>query len=539
MGLYYIYDDSVKEKLNSEGKDYTSAYIPALLRYMGATAKRITPGEGSSLRDDDILIVGASDMTPLTFARVIRLGPSPDEADPVTKTQRIFADGIGEGGTLLPIFVPVCPSDGSQKTVRFAVQDGDMTPAVTGDESGVCFRFDLCATVWYSGDGFVQDGPKNGCDLKRVPDESPIPRERSGGEFNTAYNDELTGWLEEILHSYGVPMLYRLPPDRGEIPDFALTISGDDDYTSCDFDMNGYKVIHDLGLRYHINMMPSQGKFMFYGDRLDEVREMGGEIGLHTNFYEVPYTDEGQSAACRLYREAYGDGFGIFTNNNHCLFEDGPCAERLRRLEMNGVVSDNSKLGETDPSDINAYNLRGFSFGSSFPRYTCDDAGHGNRLIECFEIPINYYEPRIGGTPKYSKPEKITGYVDDAAKYGRIMQLFIHPHYLWPENPNAPMAVKALETARSYWKSRNYDTLITTVNDISEFWKGRSGSAAERKGDEISLSLDVDAAVILPDEVSGIYVDGKAAEIKVKTVNNRILKMAVCEKGKHIITLNK
>ena len=101
------------------------------------------------------------------------------------------------------------------------------------------------------------------------------------------------------------------------------------------------------------------------------------------------------------------------------------------------------------------------------------------------------------------------------------------------------MAVKALKTAKSYWESRDYNVLITTVNEISEFWKGRSESSAERKENEMTLSLDVDTAVVLPDEVTGIFVDGKAAEIKVKTVNNRILKMAVCEKGTHIVTLNK
>ena len=101
--------------------------------------------------------------------------------------------------------------------------------------------------------------------------------------------------LEDILLSLGVPLLYRLPlTEDGSVPDFALHISGDDDHTSAAFNLNGARVMHDLGLYYHVNAMPSGESFIITPAQREEMAALGCELALHTNFGKRPYSLEGQ-----------------------------------------------------------------------------------------------------------------------------------------------------------------------------------------------------------------------------------------------------
>ena len=329
-------------------------------------------------------------------------------------------------------------------------------------------------------------------------------------------------------------MISRLPLcEDGAVPDFALHMSGDDDCTSADYNLNAARVANSLGIYYHVNAMPGGDKFVITKEQAEEMAALGCELALHTDFTVQPYTFEGQKVSADLYK--YYFGFEPITNVNHCLIEGGTSAERMRWLADCGIIADNGKLGEFDPRDINAFNLLGFGFGTSFPRYTCDDAEHANAMIECMEIMNNYYEPRLGGTYEGTE-EMVKGYIDGAAYEGRIAQFFIHPHYFWPESPHAAWSTAALKLAKAYWAEKGYRVAFTSTNRIAKFWQARKNAKITASGNAITVICDAPMALSLPVNAAEVLIDGQKAATVKKTVSGREVTLAVLRTaGEHII----
>ena len=74
--LYYVNDPSLRAVRNAAGDDYTPAYIPAMLAFMGMTGREIAPDELPTLTADDVVLVGSSEL-PMTDATVILMGTQP------------------------------------------------------------------------------------------------------------------------------------------------------------------------------------------------------------------------------------------------------------------------------------------------------------------------------------------------------------------------------------------------------------------------------------------------------------------------------
>ena len=531
VNLYYLQNDTRKNELNEAGVDYTPAYIPAILAWLGASGTPCTPDQVSALGEKDILLANRDDLQtiPEHVGKVILLGGGEVSRAPEIVSHLLF------GEERIPLFAPISEIADAQEILYMGEDaEGQPVPAVVRqDERTYTFRFDLCATVWFSGDGFSDGKGKNGFAVGRTPDTRPVPDCMYSDQ---PYNDHLLTILEDMLLSMGVPLVARLPlTEDGVYPDFALHISGDDDYTSATYNLNAAKVMHELGLPYHVNAMPNGTNFIITRKQMEEMAALGCELGLHTNFLEVPYNANGQRISVDRFERYFG--LELVTNVNHCFVQKNMVAEKLRWLAESGVLADGSKCGEIDHSNINAFNLCGFGFGTSFPRYTCDDAEHANHMISCMEIPITYYEPRYGG--KYTDAAMIMNYIDGAVEEGRIIQFFIHPHYFYPDKQDTEWAMSALRMAMAYWDVNDYTVCLTTIDNVARFWQMRKDTCIVSDKDGYTVQSDSPLAIALPDGVTSVTVDGVEAPINTRTVTGRERNYVVIPtSGEHRITVN-
>ena len=59
MQIYYYSDEKSRKGCNEAGRDYTPAYLPLMLKTLGFTAYRFTPGDPDIPGAGDALLIGA------------------------------------------------------------------------------------------------------------------------------------------------------------------------------------------------------------------------------------------------------------------------------------------------------------------------------------------------------------------------------------------------------------------------------------------------------------------------------------------------
>ena len=530
MKLYYLFDHSERDRLCSEGLDYTPAYFPPLAAYLGITLCPIAPDELCQLTGEDLLFVGASYIDRLPDCKVILMGTSL-EAPPIPsrRERRVFAKYLLASGQTIPLFAPISAPQTCGKTLTYAfTADGEKVPALIKGEHSFEFCFDLLASVWFSGDGFVTNEPSDYFFIGRTPDTRPLLDAKNTEPFN----DLLLSELENALCDFGIPMLWKLPPttDSG-IPDLAIHFSGDDDCSSLRYNVDAALTMEARGLPYHINAMPARGeRFVMTKEQFDEIRSHGCEIALHTDFTDgVNYNSQSLGRQVELFEKTFG--IHPITNTNHCFIQGGSTAERMRFFEEHGILADNGKMGEFDPTDINAFDLCGFGFGTAFPRFTCDDVNHQNRPIGSMEIPIPYYEPRLESDD--SEPSKIIGYLENGARYGRYLQFFIHPHYLALKSSKRPAVLRALDVIQKHLDKMGSKVLYCTTNQIATFWKQRAETVLEKCEGGWEITCNTPLLIRLPHPFEKILLDGKYTSVHPKTLAGKSVFLLPISPGKH------
>jgi hypothetical protein len=503
-----------------------------MLSFMGVTGKAITPDALSTLDSNDVVLIGA-DHTPLpeTAATLVWLGGNTDV--PV-RERRVFARYTTLCGIEIPLFVPVV-ADAKQGDVILATakdENGVEIPALVRRGKDYRYFFDLPATIWFSGDGYTEMQNEAYFPLGRTPDWRPLP---DGVVCSEPFNDLLLIELEGILRSLGVPSLYRLPPmEDGSVPDLVLHFSGDDDCTSADFNRKASRMMHEMGFPYHINAMPNgNGDFVFDLEVLRELNENGCELGLHLDLTATPYKQESVLAQNEYFERAFG--ISPCTNVNHCLIQDGTQSELLRWLQGCGIIADNGYLGTFDPQDINAFDLCGFGYGTSFPRYTCDDAAHDNQLLTTMAIPVTYYEARLPAED--SDTSKVRAYLDGAAKNARIAQFFFHPHYLNDISDQFPATTRVLRLINSHVAAQGYCALSMTTNTIATFWQKRAAATIDVSSEGITVSTETPILLRLPCDVDTAMLDGKTVATTHKCVESAVATLLRIPAGKHEVKL--
>ena len=525
--LYYVNDPSLRAVRNAAGEDYTPAYIPAMLSFMGMTGREIAPDALSTLTSNDVVLVGAAEL-PATDATVILLGTRP--IVPARK-RHIYGYYTAKSGYAVPLFVPVAPMDATDAEVLASAEvEGKTCPALIRCGKNYQYLFDLPATLWYSGDGYMEMQNDPYFPVGRTPDWRPLPN----GQYGTQpFNDLLLIELESILRSLGIASLYRLPPmEDGTAPDIVLHFSGDDDCCSATINANAAARMKQLGLPYHINAMPDgNGHFCFDTEVLRTLQDNGCELGLHLDLTVQPYSEETVKKQFGEFCTAFG--MHPITNVDHCLVQHGPLPEFLRWLQGCGIIADNGYLGTFDPNDINAFDLQEFGYGTSFPRYTCDDAAHGNALLTTMSIPMTYYEARL--PQEDSDTTKIRRYLDAAAANARITQLFFHPHYLNESSDHYLAAQRALGVMKEHIDACGYVALPMTTNTIAQFWKARSEATVTQDGATITIKTDTPLLVRLPAAVAQVTLDGQPVSIICKSIEGTTAYLIAVPTGEHVI----
>ena len=527
--LYYVNDPSLHAARNAAGEDYTPAYIPAMLKFMGMTGKEIAPDALSTLTKDDIVLVG--DMkADSTDATVILLGTSA----PVRR-RAVYATYHTQNGFDVPLFVPVlATNEAPDEVLAYATSDGKQLPALIRCGKNYQFLFDLPATLWFSGDGFMEMQNDPYFPVGRTPDWRPLPKAGYADTVKQPYNDLLLLELERILRALGTPALYRLPPmEDGTAPDMVLHFSGDDDCCSATINANAAARMKEVGFPYHINAMPNGAdQFCFDTAVLNTLCENGCELGLHLDLTCQPYTKETIQKQFRLFCEAFG--MHPITNVNHCLVQHGTQAEFLRWLQSCDIIADNGYHGIFNEENINAFDLMGFGHGTSFPRYTCDDAAHGNAPLSTMVIPITYYEARLPNED--SDTSKVIAYLDGAAQNARITQFFFHPHYLNDDNEHCVAALRVLALIKSHLAAKGYRALPMTTNTVAQFWQARAQASVIAGDRTITVTAAAPMLLRLP-EATAATLDGAPAPVLHKTVEGGDAYLVFVPAGEHTVQL--
>ncbi len=529
--LYYINDPSLRAARNARGEDYTPAYIPAMLSFIGATGTAIPEDALPTLKESDVVLIAADRPAalPECVATAIVMGaPEVGFASVPQRQRRIYGNYLTADGDELPVFVPFLSAPDAVEVQAYAKVDGKIVPALIRRGKNYEFLFDLAATLWFSGDGYMEMQNDPYFPVGRTPDWRPLPNGRYGKQ---PYNDLLLWELERLLHSLGVPTLYRLPPmENGEVPDLVLHFSGDDDCCSATINRNAAARMKEVGFPYHINAMPNgAGQFIFDREVLQELQQNGCELGLHLDLTCAPYTAQTVKAQFEQFREAFG--MHPITNVNHCLVQHGTQAEFLRWLQDCDIIADNGYLGTFDPNDINAFDLCEFGYGTSFPRFTCDDAAHGNAPLSPLLIPITYYEARLPSED--SDTAKVVSYLDGAAANARITQFFFHPHYLNDDNPHCVAALRVLSLIKSHIAQKGYHALPMTTNTIAAFWQARAKATVEQNGKAITVKTDTPVLLRLAAPAATVTLDGTPAAVTQKFVQGDTAYLVAIPAGVH------
>ena len=533
MKLYYYHDKTAHKSLNDSKKDYTSAYIPVMLKNMGFTAYELDTDalESGVLEPDDAVIFGADTLSNASSlalskavnagARAIGLGTDAKRVFPIEQGQkpkdedekyktvgyfRLF--GSDEP---LPIiyYTGKIIAESGEITGYITEKNGKCTPALWNSENKkiYCFSFDLAAVLLYIAEGKPTNEGIPPFPLGRIPDGRIIEK---GYNLDIACLDSYMRILGDILSEMGFAHIYALPASEKNASDMVLFFAGDDDAGSRENDLAAAKAMHKRGLPYHLNLMPADDKGSFVIDKkdFDYLHSIGCETALHYNFLSFPYSEEGHRIQSEMYKRAFGEE--SISPVNHCLIQVGSPNKRYHMQVQNGAKSDNNRFqNELDPSDINAFNLKGFAFGSAFPRFVTDDAEHSNMPLDFCEIPGSYYEPRIyDGTDEEKR--KISDYLDDSYYYKRTSQLFTHPHYISGVVTDAAPALKALDFAIEYVKSKSdWRVLYFAPERLACWWHDRAKciiKSITKGGFTLCNPTEENVTAVLPFGVSDVKV---------------------------------
>lgn len=541
MKLWYYQDPMARAAAHAAGRDYTPAYLPVMLRNMGVTGNALSPEAliAGQVAGDDTVLFGADTLTDEASAALLTAlksgafavgfgtAGSPFGTDSVPEPEDIYAIAgyftFSDADEPLPVLGSFARVEAGKAAAGGTIKAKDgVFPGCIRSENTVYFPFDLPATLWRAADGRPTVEPRPPFPFGRIPDGGVLPAEY---DHTIAYADSYQRYLLSLFLGRGIPAVHPLPPKSGKAAELLLYFAGDDDCCPPEVILEASGKMAERGLPYHINMMPSEATmdgFSMNAEQIAVIRSRGHELAVHYNFACFPYDEEGWKKQNALFAEKVGGENCCPVN--HALIQLGTNAERCRREEALGHLGDNSKFQYApDPNDINAFNVTGFAFGSAFPRFTIDDAAHGNRELRICEVCNSYFEPRIrnGAPEEYAK---LCGYLDAGAYYGRTLQFFLHPHYLTDFYGPCLPTLTALDAALAHVKEKGWNAVFLATDALTHWWHDRAAcrlSNVTSKGFTAELSAGRPFTLRLPDAARNIRVDGKPAEAERKDIGGK------------------
>lgn len=583
MAIYYWRNEEAKEAAHMRDQNHWFCYLSELLTRLGVTGEPI--GEALNgdriLGEDDVLFLDSGELpeellpiltqgvdrglTLIGFATrgvdrlfgirsTDRVIPQPE--GPFSQTGYFQLVGEGrewlpppERDAALPVFAEVVTATARDSRIGgVVVCGGEEWPAFFQCGQAVYFAFDVTQTLWVGTQGKPVLGGSEQFPVGRVPDGRAVSLDY---DTRTAFGDDYMLLFQSILAGKGYPMLHRLPPlPDGTIPDLLLYYGGDDDATDAvSVDLRASDIMAELGLPYHLNLMQGpDGEFLLSTEQFEQMEARGQTLALH---YDLTagldaFSQENFGVQIKRYRHTYGQTPVV--NVGHCLVNRG-WAEHARYQAAYGIRGDNSRLAEIDPADINAFNLYGFGFGTAFPFFVYEDGAHGNVRLPFVDLPITYYEPRIGEAYPTGRAQ-LHACLDSAVYFGRTINLFLHPHYLAGyEGYDSRMTQEALRDMLSYCACKGYRPYHCTPDDVCLWWHDRAASqlsAPQWRDGDMTFTLQVQGArgviVKLPVGRIGrgdrVLLDGQNACATEREIDGRLWRLLpVRGEGSHRITV--
>jgi|GEM_PF-1900093 hypothetical protein len=587
MAVYYLYDDALRQKLNKAGENFWYLYITEIFNRLGVSARPLDGREllRSELDQNDTIFTGAfgvSDIEAEALEAAMKHGCTlvafathgcdslfgirrdgeyrqPDGDFGLSGYFKLGSDYISEllpipdGGIPLPVFSGITRTslNGAAEAGAVTLPDGGCTAGLikykTGKSTAYYFAFDLPKTLWTSSAGKPVNGGSVNFPVGRIPDSRITPLSY---DTTVAFGDYYIYILQSILVKNSEPMIHRLPPYNGIIPDYLVYIGGDDDAASGEMDLEASQIMHAKNLPYHMNLMQDDnGEFVISREQYNLIKSRGHELALHYNFIGGGFTQSGFKEQFDKYVEVFGEK--PICEVGHCLTQEG-WAERCRYQEALGVLGDNGKSGEIDPNDINAFNMHGYAFGTAYPFFARDDHAHGNRQMKFLELPVSYYEPRLTDGDA-AGAEKLHSCADRSAYFGRTLNLFLHPHYVTGRYNNTPPgmpnpALRAVDEILDYSANKSYNVILYGPDKLCLWWHERAESYVKlvdsnidrrlykaecRCADGIAIKIPLN----INDEIPCVSVDGVKTDCIIKIVDGRRWMMIILNTGKHEIEL--
>jgi hypothetical protein len=508
----YLWDDSLRQLANGQGGNYWFASMPELADQMGLTADPVlreglvealpetrvlvlpdlSPGYFTALELEALqewvegggLLVGmATEGLDDLFGIVTVAGIGQPEdpwslAAALRLTDPELAHCLYSADTLdapLPIAAPVrvVRGQGRELAHLYSVDGDDLhSPAATlrpvGAGTACYFAFNLCQALWCLRQGRPISVDRDGDGYLRLSDAIVIRPFR----IDVPYADLLTLLVRNVIALAEVWFVHPLPPgETGEPVPAVFYWGGDDEGDLASQTLAAAEFMTEVGLPYHVNLMPREGGFSLSADQYAALKRAGHDPSLHFNFldgfahpHEVTAAEIHQQVAA--YRELYGELPVCAVT--HCTLWSG-WHEPARWMAEEGLQADNSRIHSGSPP-MNPVNLLGYSFGTALPFWYRADWREGNERVDFLSFQIVAYE--CGYSPETGVDLTwLSRAVSDAAFWQTTMCMFFHPIYL----ATVPACREAIREALEMIRAQCPGALHMSHADLNRWWRSRAG----------------------------------------------------------------
>jgi len=375
-----------------------------------------------------------------------------------------------------PILSPIraCVSDGADVLAEVTGTNAMAAACVRHVGDGLCvyFAFDLAHHMWVAHHGRPVDADYDGDGYFRLSDAIPA-REF---EPELPHADQIIFFLRNVAGRTGHPLISAIPPMplTGEPADVLLFWGGDGEAAE-GTQVPASDFMHELGLPYHLNLMPDkEGRFVVSREQFEAIKANGHELSVHYDFqtgYEHPYafTEKEILQQAEWYERAFGEraACSVF----HCTHWTGWSEPAEWMLEAGGRA-DNSRVHRGSPP-INPTNMLGYAFGTSFPYHFYRDHRGGNTRLEFLSEPITLYECGYDGATDGTESTQLHAGLEMGLRHHLTVNMFYHPINI-AQHESCRQAVR--ETLR--WLDQHNATARHMGNDeLADWWFARSRSA--------------------------------------------------------------
>ncbi|MCX8082726.1 MAG: hypothetical protein N3D17_04960 [bacterium] len=371
------------------------------------------------------------------------------------------------------------------------------------------FGFDLTKTFWILNQGRPVEQDYDGDGYLRNADGILI----NGYEPEILYTDEFLFLLQNMVSVSSIPLIHYLPSMKdGDIPDALFYYGGDDEATP-GINIPASEFMKEMGLPYHINIMPDENyKFAVNKKEKEILEENGTEISLHLNFMDnfshpSGFSESDVAKQVKLFIDEFKKI--PVCCNTHWLRWTG-LYEPALWMGQRGIKSFNGKIQVTVPP-INPINRLGFSFGTSFPFFYWTDYKYENQKLDFLDLPIIAYECGY----KYIDTANSSGWEDMdwsykyevdfpvlekciniATYYNLTMNFFYHPVYI----ARVSSCREIIKKIKEVGKEKELKIIHSTPDRLTEWWLARAKARIddiEIEKNKIVFNTYSDVAIIV------------------------------------------